>query len=750
MIQENQSRGSADPEFELLDTGIFDENRYFDIFIEYAKSEPNDLCIRVEVCNRGPEDAAIHLLPHLWFRNTWAWSAEKKAEPVITSGVKSKEFVSLVADDSATEGLRGLPFDYHLGRRYLYSDAGGQPLFTNNETHGERVFGGTAESRSAFVKDAFHRHVISGEACVNPDRTGTKACVHYSEKIVPAGGSITLLLRMTNKQMEHPLVDVEAIVAQRRTEADEFYASIHPPQASEDECSVQRQALAGLLWTKQIYLMDVAKWMDGDNPNWPPPESRKNIRNTHWKHLNSMRILSMPDKWEYPWFAAWDLAFHCVPIALVDPGFAKQQLWLLLFEQFQHPNGQIPAYEWEFSDLNPPVHAWAVWRVFNMDRIRTGRADREFLETCFHKLLVNFTWWVNKVDSSGNNLFEGGFLGLDNITLIDRSEQLRDGGILKQSDATGWMGMFCLNLMRISLELAKENKTYEGMATKFLQHYLYIGAALKNRGGKGVELWDEKDGFFYDVLEYPDGRLHKFRVRSLVGLIPFFSLERLEEKWLEPFPEFRANLHWILKNQPDLVKSCVTTLEGKDGPVHVLAVMHPEQMRRLLQRVWDPAEFRSDHGLRSLSKYHEENPIHFECSTLRYEAAESLVMLKGGNSNWRGPIWFPMNFMMIESLRKLRKAYGDDFNVPCADGSEVTLDEMAGGFADRLISLFTRDPEQRRPIHGRESRYADDPHWRDLVLFHEYFNGDTGEGLGATHQTGWTALVASLIDEWRD
>lgn len=543
---------------------------------------------------------------------------------------------------------------------------------------------------------------------------------------------------------------MEKIVAKRRAEADDFYNTIHPPKAGADERSVQRQALAGLLWTKQIYLFDVQRWTDGDNPACPPAESRRNIRNTHWQHLNTMRILSMPDKWEYPWFAAWDLAFHCVPLALVDPNFAKQQLWFLLFEQFQHPNGQIPAYEWEFSDLNPPVHAWAVWRVFNMDRIRSGKADRDFLETCFHKLLVNFTWWVNKVDSSGNNLFEGGFLGLDNITLIDRSEQLGGGAKLKQSDATGWMGMFCLNLMRIALELAKENKVYEGMASKFFQHYLHIGAALKNRGGKGVELWDEEDGFFYDVLEYPDGSRHKFRVRSLVGLIPFFSLERLEEKWLEPFPEFNSNLAWMIANRPDLVAPCVTTLQENGGTTHVLAVMDPEQMRRLLQRVWDPEEFRSDHGLRSLSKFHQNHPIQFENCTLSYEPAESIVKLKGGNSNWRGPVWFPMNFMMIESLRKLRKAYGDDFTVPAPDGTEVTLDEMARGFVNGLIGLFTRGEGDRRPIHGREERYANDPHWRDLVLFHEYFHGDTGEGLGATHQTGWTALVASLVDEWRD
>lgn len=749
LIQENQRRGSAEREFELLDTGIFDDNRYFDIFIEYAKADPDDLCIRVEVNNRGPEDAPIHLLPHLWFRNTWAWDGHASATPVISVGEKFKTHISLVADDSALAPLSGLPFDYQLGKRYLYAEAGGKPLFTNNETHGERVFGPGAQSSSEYVKDAFHRHVIDGELCTNPDLLGTKACLHYDHWIVPAGGSITLRLRLTDKEMKKPLADVDKIIAKRRAEADEFYSEIHAVGASEDECSVQRQALAGMLWTKQIYLYDVDLWLKGDNPNCPPPKSRDHIRNVHWKHLNSKRILLMPDKWEYPWFAAWDLAFHCVPMALVDPAFAKHQLWLMLFEQFQHPNGQIPAYEWEFSDLNPPVHVWAVWRVFNMDRIRNGIADRTFLETCFHKLLVNFTWWVNKVDGSGNNLFEGGFLGLDNITLIDRSEKLRNGAILKQSDATGWMGMFCLTMMRISLELAKENNAYEGMATKFLVHYLYIGAALKNRGGQGVELWDEKDGFFYDVLEYPNGSLHKFRVRSLVGLIPFFSLERLEEKWIEPFPEFRSNLHWLLENRRDLVEPCVTTLQEGHSITHVLAVMNPEQMRRMLQRVWDPEEFRSDHGLRSLSKHHKDHPVQFECSSLSYEPAESLVMLKGGNSNWRGPIWFPMNFMMIESLRKLRKAYGRQFTIPTADGSEVTLDEMSQGFADRLIGMFTRDADHRRPIHGSEHRYANDPHWRDLVLFHEYFHGDTGEGLGATHQTGWTALVASLIDEWR-
>jgi len=481
------------------------------------------------------------------------------------------------------------------------------------------------------------------------------------------------------------------------------------------------------------------------------PEIALHIRNERWQHLNSMRVPSMPDKWEYPWFAAWDLAFHCVPLALVDAEFAKEQLWLLLFEQFQHPNGQIPAYEWEFSDLNPPVHAWAVWRIYNMDRVRSGKGDRLFLEKCFHKLLINFAWWVNKVDSQGNNVFEGGFLGLDNITVLDRSQPLPFGARLEQSDATGWMGLFCLNLMRIALELAKENKAYEGLATKFFQHYVYVGAAMKHMGESDHDLWDQKDCFFYDVIRYTDGSYKKFRVRSLVGLIPLYAVERLEEDWIAPFPEFRANLHWFLKNRQDLVERCVTTLEEDGKIVHVLAIVSPDQMRHLLERVWDPDEFRSDYGLRSLSKFHEHHPFTFGEAQVGYEPAESVEMLKGGNSNWRGPIWFPTSFMMIESMRKLGKAYGPRFAVksPVEGEPAVTLNEMGRGFADRLIGIFTRDAGGRRPVHGWYGKFQEDPHWRDLVLFYEYFQGDTGMGLGASHQTGWTGLVASLIDEWR-
>jgi len=751
LIAENRARRSGHhSEYELLDTGVFDDDRYFDVFVEYAKASPEDICVRIEVFNRAPEDATIHLLPHLWFRNIWAWWPVPSAEPVIRVGESGKDFVSLVASDEETCGLPGLPFKYCLGARYLYGDAGGHPLFTDNETHAERVWGAHVQSRKPYVKDGFHRHIINGEASVNPAQVGTKACLHY-ELNVPAQGSVVLKLRLTDEKLKKPLADVDKIVQARRAEADEFYNSIHPAKATEDERRVQRQALAGMLWGKQIYIYDVRAWFEGDNPAHPPPESRRRIRNHRWMHIKSMRVLSMPDKWEYPWFAAWDLAFHCVPLALVDPEFAKEQLWLLLFEQFQHPNGQIPAYEWEFSDLNPPVHAWAVWRIYNMDRIARGKADRLFLEKCFHKLLINFAWWVNKVDSEGNNVFEGGFLGLDNITVLDRSHELPNGASLEQSDATGWMGMFCLNLMRIALELAKENPAYEALATKFFQHYVYVGAAMKKMGSVGYQLWDEEDKFFYDVLSYPNGEHHKFRVRSLVGLIPLYAIERLEENWIKPFTQFHREMLWFIENRQDIVQSCVQVIEHDNQRVYVLAIVNQEQMRHLLERIWDPEEFRSDYGLRSLSKYHEQHPFDFGGSRVGYEPAESIEMLKGGNSNWRGPVWFPTSFMMIESLRKVGKAYGAQFEIesPVAGEPNATLNDMARGFADRLINLFTRDGQNRRAAHGWYGKFQDDPHWRDLILFYEYFHGDTGMGLGASHQTGWTGLVASLIDEWR-
>ena len=749
LLQENRARGGGGMEFELLDAGVFDNDRYFDIVIEYAKNDPDDICLRVEAFNRGRDDAELHVVPQLWFRNTWAWGAHRRPEPVITRGLSGQGWQELVADDSATTPLPNLMFEYRLGARHLYAPSGGTALFTNNETNVEAVYGAGA-SASPYTKDAFHRQIVRGEAAANPDGTGTKACLHYTAS-VPGRGSTVWYFRLTPTALEDPLAPVEEIVRTRRAEADEFYATIHPRRASDDEKLVQRQALAGMLWTKQIYLFDVAQWLEGDNPAAPPPPSRKRIRNSHWRHLNSMRILSMPDKWEYPWFAAWDLAFHCVALALVDPAFAKENLWVLLFEQFQHPNGQIPAYEWEFSDLNPPVHAWGCWRVYNIEKERTGTGDREFLEKCFQKLLINFAWWVNKVDSQGMNVFEGGFLGLDNITVVDRSEKLPNGAILEQSDATGWMGFFCLHMMRIALELAKHDRVYEGMATKFFQHFIYIGGAMKKMGGRDYTLWDEEDGFFYDVLRYQDGSFHKFEVRSLVGLIPLFAIDVVQEAEVTHLPMFLNDVKWFIKNRPDLVgHACF--LEQRDGTSRdVLSIVDRHQLARLLQRVWDDNEFLSPGGIRSLSKFHEHHPFSFGSGTVRYEPAEADVKIKGGNSNWRGPIWFPTSYLLIESLMKFSDALGPDFTVqaPAGGGTPLRPDQMAREVANRMIGLFTRGADGRRRIYGGTERFQSDPHWRDCLLFNEYFHGDNGAGLGANHQTGWTGLVANLIDEWR-
>jgi hypothetical protein len=744
--RENQARAGQGCEFELLDTGIFDSNRYFDVFVEYGKASSDDLCIRIEAVNRGPEPAVLDILPHLWFRNTWCWTDPPGPTPTIYEGPPTEGAISLIADDARAERLKNLDFDYRIGKRYLYAQVGGEPLFTNNETNALRLIGVPGVHR--YCKDAFHRAVVNTEGeAVSPLRTGTKACLDYRSEVLP-GGSVIVRLRLAPEPLSTPLQDVDKIIAHRRSEADEFYAALQPPNATEDEKLVQRQAFAGLLWSKQIYLFDVNKWLEGDNPKFPPPATRLRIRNTHWRHLNSMRVLSMPDKWEYPWFAAWDLAFHTVAFALIDPEFAKEQLFLMLFEQFQHPSGQIPAYEWEFSDLNPPVHAWAVWRVYNMDKSRTGKGDRQFLEKCFHKLLINFAWWVNKVDSAGNNVFEGGFLGLDNITVIDRSEKLPGGAVLEQSDATGWMGMFCLNLMQIALELAKEDQAYESLATKFFEHYIYIGAAMKNMGGQKYSLWDEDDGFFYDVLRYPDGSFQKFRVRSLVGIIPLYAVETLKLDDIESLPEFRNNFLWFVKNRETLTESCCHYLEDKKQ--YELTIVDERQLRRVLERLLSPEEFLSDYGIRSMSKYHQRRPFVFGPSEVRYDPAESENKIKGGNSNWRGPIWFPTTFLIIDSLRTLGAGFGDDFKVsipgePCGK----TLSEIAGEIANRMIRIFTRNNDGHRPVYGGSRIFQEDPYWKDLILFYEFYHGDTGTGLGASHQTGWSALVAALIDDWR-
>jgi hypothetical protein len=551
-----------------------------------------------------------------------------------------------------------------------------------------------------------------------------------------------------------PFADFDEVFKQRKQEADQFYASIHPPAASTEEKQIQRQALAGLLWSKQVYLFNVKQWLDGDLGCCPPPESRKTIRNQHWRHLNSMRVLLVPDKWEYPWFAAWDLAFIAVTMALVDPAFAREQLWLMLFEQFQHPNGQIPAYEWEFSEVNPPVHAWAVWRVYNMEKRKYGHADRDFLEQCFHKLLINFTWWVNKVDTEDNNIFEGGFLGLDNITVIDRDRDLPNGAVLEQSDATGWMGMFCLNMMQIALELAREDKVYESMATKFFEHYNYIGTAMKRMGGRDYQLWDDEDGFFYDVLRCADGSFRKFRVRSLVGLIPVFATESLQQGRTSSFPSFMSNLNWFLTNRQDFSRTCSYPVEKDNATTYILSNIDRDQMARILKRVFDPEEFLSDYGMRSLSRAYQEEPFIFADRRVCYEPGEAEVKLKGGNSNWRGPVWFPTGFLMAESLCRMGHVLDDDFKLAVnfdnnADSKELNLCQLAEELVDRMIGLFLPDANGLRPVHGNNKKFQHDPYWKDHLLFYEYFHGDSGCGLGASHQTGWTALVAIMIDEWR-
>lgn len=731
LAKENAKRGLHESEYELIDTQIFQDNRYFDIVIEYAKESAEDLCIRIEAFNRGPDPAPLHILPQLWFRNQWSWGDQPLPEPKIVNA-----HGCLLADDSHLISPENLPFDYHLGKRYLYASSGGKALFTNNET---------PSAENTFCKDAFHRAIINKETCTNPKEEGSKACIHYFFESVPAHGSVAVHLRLTNQRLTDPLKKVDSTIYARKKEADEFFAAIHPSQATAEEKMVQRQAIAGMLWTKQYYMFDVNLWLEGDNAHFPPPPERQNGRNKHWRHLNSMRILSMPDKWEYPWFAAWDLAFHCLTFGLVDIEFAKEQLWFLLFDQFQHPNGAIPAYEWEFSDLNPPVQAWAALHLYSMQKEQTGSGDLAFLKKCFFKLLMNFSYWVNKVDSCGSNVFEGGFLGLDNITLLDRSEELGHGLMLKQSDGTGWVALFCLNLMRMALELAKEDSSYEALATKFFQHFVYVAHAMKNMGDKKYSMWNEEDGFFYDVLIYPDGNVSQFRVRSLVGLIPLFAVEILTVEELNLFPRFKEEFLWFLKNRKELTKECA---EDR-GDQYLLSLITPDHLERILKYVWNPAEFRSEYGLRSLSKFHETSPFIYKAMQVGYEPAESLHRIKGGNSNWRGPIWFPTSYLLINSLKIFARAFGDEFKIAIEGEMPVNLNEMAESFGNRMISLFTLDRSNRRPFWGSDFPFAADPHFKNHILFYEYFHGDTGKGLGASHQTGWTGLIANLIHDFR-
>jgi len=740
--EKNRRRSLQEPEYELLDTGIFEGDRYFDIFIEYAKATKDDLCIKIEICNRSDKEETLHVLPQLLFRNTWSWEEAEKPKPSMEMGQMRDKTKCILTDDSATEPPPRLNFDYHLGKRYFYADERAEVLFTENETNLKALEG--KNNTSPYTKDGFHRYVVKGEnESVNPDQKGTKAAFYFRNLVVPAKGTEVIYLRYTDTPHEHPLSGVQEMIDKRRKQTDLFYEKIHPSGASDEDKMIQRQALSGMLWTKQIYLYDVNLWLRGDNAQQPPPESRNEMRNIHWKHLISKRIISMPDKWEYPWFAAWDLAFHCLSLALVDLSFAKEQLWYLLFDQFQHPNGQVPAYEWEFSDLNPPVQGWAALRLFRMEEEKTGRRDVDFLKKCFHKLILNFVWWVNKVDAKGNNVFEGGFLGLDNITVIDRS-RVPGGGKLEQSDGTGWMGLFCLSLMRISLELAKEDSVYEGMALKFFEHFVYIANALVSADNREVQNWDEEDGFFYDVISYPEKGQERIKVRSLVGIIPLFAVDCITPEDLKEHKEFAENFKWFRSNRPDLCCHCVSPLKEGEEERYLLTLMEIPKIERVLERVWDPNEFRAPYGLRSLSKHYDQNPYELLGNRIHYQPGEAEANIYGGNSNWRGPIWFPTTFLLIDALKSLDLHLGDKVKI----NEEVTFKEMAAYFSKALIDLFRQNKEGKRPIFGEEQKMQQDPHFKNYLLFFEHFHGDDGKGLGACHQTGWSGLVANLIDEW--
>jgi len=748
LVEENRRRTRMDPEYEIWDTGAFAENRFFDIQIAYAKATPTDLHIEVTVTNQGPEAATLHLLPTLWFRNTWSWG-----KPVIRPQLRFRDEVGRqwIEAISASFGTYRLYFEEGEG------EAAPEFLFTENETNDSKLYG--TPHPGGFFKDGINDHVVDGsETTVNPAREGTKAAIHYRAELAP-GASRTWRLRLTEVacSLPEPLAGATELFAKRREEADLFFRDIEPPASTDDERRIHRQALAGMLWSKQFYNFVVRDWLQGD-PGYPaPPYERLTARNAEWKHLYNDRVMSMPDKWEYPWYASWDLAFHCIALVLADAEFAKGQLDLLVREWYQHPNGQIPAYEWNFGDVNPPVFAWAAWRVYKIDEKRRGgrgHGDRIFLESMFHKLLLNFTWWVNRKDSEGKNVFQGGFLGLDNIGVFDRSKPLPTGGFLEQSDATSWMGMFCLNMMKIALELAESNHAYENIATKFFEHFLAIAEAMNTLSGHGIGLWDEQDQFFYDMLNLPDGTVVPLRVRSLVGLMPLLAVETIEPEDLTNLPGFKIRLEWYLKHRPDLAGLISRWQSTGESYRRLVALVRGHRMKKLLRRMLDPNEFLSDYGIRSLSRFHKDNPFVFKEenqteNVVNYEPGESETYLFGGNSNWRGPVWFPINYLLIESLQKFHHYYGDDFKVECPTGSGVmlTLDQIADELSRRLIGLFTQKEDGSRAFMGPQRQLFQQMGADNQLWFHEYFHGETGQGLGADHQTGWTGLVAKLIEQ---
>jgi hypothetical protein len=734
LLEENRRRGKLDPEFELEETGVFQDDRYFDITAEYAKNDVDDILVRITVANRGPEAADIVLMPTLWFRNTWSWcgpsNADKPSLRMTSSGVVQTTHETLGS--------------------YLWTlDGSPELLFTDNETNNARLFG--LSNKTKHVKDAFHDYVIHGQKdAVNPSRQGTKCCALYPLCIGPGEQTV---VQMRLAPAGSPVLRKTAVASlfeKRIQEADEFYAA-YAPGLTPEAYLVQRQAFAGMFWNKQYYHFVVHTWLTGD-PGMPePPAARWQGRDNQWVHLFNEDIISMPDKWEYPWYAAWDLAFHAVALASIDPDFAKVQLALFLREWYMHPNGQIPAYEWSFGDVNPPVHAWACWRIFKIDARLKDKPDYEFLESVFHKLLMNFTWWVNRKDSEGANIFEGGFLGLDNIGIFDRSAPLPSGWLLEQSDGTSWMGMFCLNMLEISLELATYNNAYEDIASKFFEHFLYIAGAINHNRGTG--LWDEEDGFYYDRLRVSDGKDIKLRLRSLVGLLPMLAADTIEESLITKLPGFKKRMQWFIDHRKDLTETLASITESGVEHRRILSLVNRPRLERILQRMLDEAEFLSPFGIRSLSKYYQKNPfvlpINSTTFSVNYEPAESQTGMFGGNSNWRGPVWFPINFLIIEALQRYNHYYGDNLLVefPTGSGDRVTLKEAAKRLSQRLSSLFLPGSDGKRPIYNGNQLFQTDPHFNDHILFYEYFHGDNGAGLGASHQTGWTGLVAKLLKQ---
>jgi hypothetical protein len=742
LIEENRRRGKSEPEYELLDTGVFDEDRYFDVVVEYSKGDVEDILIKITVTNRGPEAARLRLLPTVWFRNTWSWDST-------ATRPKLRRVPGVI-------GLNAIELNHPAcGKRWLYYEGSEELLFTENETNAQRLF--NASESGLCKKDGINDYIVNGiKQSVSAESVGTKAAAHYAVDIA-AGKTVSVRLRLTNvefpQQPETAFNTFDGLFAARKQEADDFYATIIPRDLSPDAQSVMRQGFAGLLWSKQFYHYVVQTWLHGDPGNPPPPAERTTGRNHDWPHLYNADVISMPDKWEYPWYAAWDLAFHCVSLALVDPDFAKDQLVLLLREWYMHPNGQFPAYEWALGDVNPPVHAWAAWRVYKIDKKRNGQGDRAFLKRVFHKLLLNFTWWVNRKDADGMNIFQGGFLGLDNIGVFNRSDPLPTGGHIEQSDGTSWMAMYTLNLLAIAMELATQDPAYEDVASKFWEHFIYIAYAINHRGQDGMGLWDEKDGFFYDVLKFPDGRHFPVRIRSMVGLIPLFAVETLEPGLLQHLPGFKRRMEWFIDNRPDLTANVASMRTSGMAERRLLSIVDAEQLRRMLQIMLDEQEFLSPHGIRALSLHHRDHPfvLDFDGREHRvdYEPGESTSGLFGGNSNWRGPVWFPVNYLLIESLQKFHHYFGDDLKVefPSRSGKMLTLSEVAAELSHRLTGIFLQDAKGHRPVYHGMPKFLTDPDWRDLVLFYEYFHGDTGQGLGASHQTGWTALVTKLLQQ---